>query len=92
MEIVLSVLAGIVSLALDVLALAMAIRALMSWFVDDDNALYQMLIYITEPIIIPFRMLLSHFEWVRTCPMDVAYLVTIIVISIISSALPSLLF
>lgn len=92
MEIVLTVLAGIVSLALEVLSLAMAVRALMSWFVDDDNALYQMLVYITEPVIIPFRMLLSHFEWARTCPIDVAYLVMIIVIMLISSALPSLIF
>ena len=41
------------------ITLAMMVRAVMSWFLDESNAIQGFLVSITEPFIIPVRMLLT---------------------------------
>lgn len=46
-------------------------RAIMSWFVQgSDSKIYEFLCLVTEPLIQPFRSLLSRVSALRNCPFD----------------------
>lgn len=45
---------------LDMMELALLLRAILSWFVDPFNRFMQVMIAITEPIVSPVRNLLSR--------------------------------
>ena len=49
-------------------------RAIMSWFVQgSDSKIYEFLCLVTEPVIQPFRSLLSRVSALRNCPFDFAF-------------------
>ena len=78
---------GVVCIALiDILSIAMMIRAIMSWFIDEGNGLYNFLISITEPIIIPVRKLLSKTP-LGGLPIDISFLITFFLLEIVSTFL-----
>ena len=73
---------------LNMLQIAMLARALMSWIPSLrgsalDNILYQ----ITEPIILPFRQLLSRIPGLQGFPVDLSFLVAYIALSILINLL-----
>lgn len=50
-------------------------RAIMSWFVQgSDSKIYEFLCLVTEPVIQPFRSLLSRVSALRNCPFDFAFM------------------
>lgn len=78
---------GIVCIALiDILSMAMMVRAIMSWFIDESNSVYSFFISITEPIIIPVRKLLSKTP-LGGFPVDMSFLITFFILEIISAFL-----
>lgn len=72
----------------NILVTALVVRALMSWFVRDTYStagkIYAALIRFTEPLVSPFRRLLSNFN---TGMLDFSVLLAIVVIEMIGNLL-----
>ena len=85
------VLCTAVRLLVDLLWFALLLRAILSWFVTDEEAWYvRLLDALTEPVIFPFRALFAKFGWFEGLPIDVAPLFAMIALSILSGVLPSI--
>lgn len=78
---------NIVIILLTVVQFAMLIRAILSWF-PIDNKFVDFLHAITEPFIIPVRMLFEKMNWFTGLPIDLSFFFTYILISIILIFLP----
>ena len=88
MEIILYVVRTVTSTLLVVLLGAMFVRAIMSWLPTSDGGVLDTISYaLTEPLIVPVRMLLERIEWVRNAPLDVSFFVTFLIISLLFDAL-----
>lgn len=84
MNFLLYLVSGIVNFLLGALQLFMLVRAIMSWLpFDDDNPLYNFVFAVTEPIIIPVRVLLERFDFMRGFPIDMSFFITYLLISIL---------
>ena len=90
MQLTLYVLAQTVGLLLEVLSIAMFLRAVLSWFAPEGNFLLGLLTVITEPIVVPVRMLLLRFRLFQEMPIDISFLVAFILLSVVQGALPAL--
>ncbi len=70
------------------LQLAMMIRAILSWIPTFNESKFADFLYmITEPIIIPIRELFRKLNWFQGIPIDISFLATYILLSIISTLL-----
>ena len=66
------------------LEILMFLRALSSWIIsDDDSPCVEFLYSVTEPLIVPVRALLDRFEALRDFPIDISFIVTFILLSVI---------
>ena len=89
--------AGILSYAVylftEILMTALLVRALMSWFIRDMYSpigkIYRVLINFTEPIVEPFRRLLSRFN---TGMVDFSLLLAMVAIQFASNIIIRLIF
>lgn len=82
------VLIRFVVIFLNVLSLAMLVRAVLSWFMQDgENAIVNFLYVMTEPIVMPLRLLCNALNWFQGVPIDMPYLITMIILSISSTLL-----
>jgi YggT family protein len=73
----------VVIILCDVMAIAIVIRSLLSWFpTDHDNVLVRFLVTITEPILAPLRRIIPRMDMIDFTPM-----VAIIILIIISAVL-----
>ncbi|MBQ8415036.1 MAG: YggT family protein [Clostridia bacterium] len=79
-----------VSIALDVVSIAMLVRMILSFFTPDpmENRLYIISCYVTEPFIAPVRAIMVHFNIGQDSPIDWAFFATSILLGIIGSILP----
>ena len=65
-------------------------RAITSWlFMADDGIIPNFLYAVTEPLIIPVRALLNRFESIQNLPIDIAFMVTVILMSVLQILLPT---
>ena len=73
---------------LSALDLAMLLRAIMSW-VDPmgESGFRNFLVALTEPVILPFRVLCAKMHWFEGTPLDVPFLMTVLVLMILQSIL-----
>lgn len=78
---------------LDVISVAMLIRALLSWFRmgNGPGTLESFLYVVTEPFIMPIRALCNAFGWFQGLPMDMPFLITMILISFSTMLLSGLI-
>lgn len=74
-----------------VLQALMLVRAITSWFVQDEGSrFYNFLYYATEPAIYPVRWLLHKIGLAGDGMMiDVSFLVTVILLSMVQMLLPT---
>ncbi len=77
-----------VLVALGFIEICMLLRAILSFFVDQEGVLFTFCIAVTEPVILPFRVLLSRFEALDRLPLDIPFLVTYIALAILGGVLP----
>ena len=68
---------------IEVLTLAMTVRAILSWFYDGDGVFVRFLYVFTEPAIMPLRKLFYRMNWFQDIPIDVSYGATYIVLMIV---------
>ena len=88
MEIVVGIVQNVLIVLVDVLFLAMLIRALLSWMpLDEDSKIALFFYSITEPLIIPVRVLCDRFHWFEGSPLDVPYLITSMLLAVLSTLL-----
>jgi uncharacterized protein YggT (Ycf19 family) len=84
---VLTIIADVVVLLLSAVQLAMLVRAILSWFPIDSNKFIDFLYGITEPFIVPIRLLFERMNWFQNVPLDVAFMVSYLLLSILSMLL-----
>lgn len=86
---ILYILAKTVGLLLTAMQFLMMLRAIISWLpVDEDSNLVNFLYAMTEPLIIPIRSLLSHFDGINDLPIDISFFISFMLLSIIRILLP----
>ena len=83
MTVALMVVKSAVSIFLMAIQLAMLLRAVLSWF-PLDNGFVDFLHNVTEPFIYPIRRLFERFGWFQGVPIDISFMVSYLLISIIS--------
>ena len=80
--------AGSVVALLYALQFLMFGRAIMSWFSpDEDNKIAQFLFMTTEPIVYPIRQLLNKIEFFGNMPVDMSFLVAMVVLMLCTTLL-----
>jgi uncharacterized protein YggT (Ycf19 family) len=77
------VLVNFASIFIELISLAMAARAIISWFTDSDGKFVRFLYVFTEPAIMPVRKLFYKMNWFQDVPIDMAYSATYIVLMVI---------
>lgn len=77
------VLINFIVIFIDIITLAMAIRAIISWFFDLDGKFIRFLYVLTEPAIMPIRKLFYKMNWFQDSPLDIAHMTTYLVLAII---------
>ena len=68
-----------------VMEILLLLRALLSWFFGAENRFIDFVFAVTEPMIMPFRLLCDRFGWFQDIPIDVPFLMTVISISILET-------
>ena len=88
-EIITAIVVGIVRVLVLAIDTAMLLRAVLSWFFmgEEDNTFMAFLYAVTEPIILPFRLLFDRLGWFQNSPLDVSFFAAAITLSISSSLL-----
>lgn len=67
---------------MDILSLAMLVRAVLSWFTMGEQTKIGAFLYVvTEPVILPIRALCNRFGWFRGLPLDMPFLITMVLLS-----------
>lgn len=82
MTVALMVIKSAVSIFLMAIQLAMLLRAVLSWF-PLENRFIDFLHNVTEPFIYPIRRLFERFGWFQGMPIDISFMVSYILLSII---------
>ncbi len=89
MLVILYFIAKLIAILLEAVSLAMLIQALMPLFTSvDENRFYIFLCALTEPFIYPVRYVLNKFGLLDKSPIDWSFLLTYILLSIVTVLLP----
>ena len=84
------IIANFVLIALGFIQLAMLVRAILSLLgFDESGTLGAFLALVTEPVILPARILLSRVQALDGFPLDFSFLLTYFLLTLISGALPA---
>ncbi len=71
-------------LFIDVIAIAMTLRAVMSWiFMGEENRFMNFLYVVTEPIILPVRLLCRKLGLFQGLPFDMSFFLTVVLLMVI---------
>lgn len=90
MHIAAVILARCVLVLLSLVQIAIFARVIMSFFtMEEDSRILVFLVLITEPVILPVRLLLARLHLFEESPFDVAMMFTFLLLSVISMILPT---
>ena len=85
-----NVVTKLVSVFLGAEQLLMMFRAVLSWLpVDEDSNISNFLFAMTEPVIYPVRMLLDRFEGLDEFPIDLSFIISFMLLSLVQMLLPT---
>lgn len=88
MDLALYILKSTILTLLDVMEIAMFVRAILSWFdPEGEGALSSFLFVITEPLVLPFRKLCEKMHWFEGSPLDFPFLFTVLMLAVVSTLL-----
>lgn len=80
-----SIIFYLLNVILYVFDILLLVRAVCSWVPSfRESMVYRFSFTITEPILRPVRDLLYKIEWVRRCPLDLSFLVVIVIVNMLS--------
>lgn len=67
---------------IDILSVAMFVRAILSWFTMGEQTRIGTFLYVvTEPVILPIRALCARFGWFQGMPLDMPFFITMVILS-----------
>ena len=76
---------------IDILHLAMLVRALLSWIDPMQEWKISSFLYVvTEPVILPLRRLFERKHWFEGMPLDMPFMITFLLLFLLSSLLQML--
>ena len=80
---------NIASVLLLALELCMFARAVLSFFPmeDEEGPIQTFLVAVTEPFIMPVRSFLEQWEFFASCPIDLSFMVTFLILSVVQTLL-----
>ena len=85
------ILFSLLNTLLYVFDLLLLVRAVCSWVPSfRESVVYRYAYIITEPVLRPIRDLLYRAEWARRCPIDLSFLVVILIVNLLSGVTASL--
>ena len=87
MEIFLVILKNTVRVFLSAIELAMLGRAILSWFFMEESRIGDFLYAVTEPVILPVRLLFDKLGWFKNIPIDISFFVTFLLLSFVGVVL-----
>lgn len=90
MEIFLHILASAVSVYLGLASLAMLLRVILQLFVTNESKIMALCVMVSEPVIIPFRLLLAKLNIGQNTPLDIPFFVAYLAIGILQVFLPAI--
>ena len=91
MDILLYFLIRTATLLLGLLDLALLLRAFLSWIDPDMSFRFSAFLYtITEPVIQPIRKLCYKMNWFQRTPLDVPFLITMLLVILAQIVLEAL--
>jgi len=76
---------SVISFFATIIILMMTTRSIMSMLFDEseiDNKFYNVIVNITEVVIVPVRYIFRRLNWFQDTPIDVSFLVAFIVLSL----------
>ena len=89
MEIIFYILAKAVDIYLDIAAIAILLRVILPFFTDaEHNPIYTVVTVVSEPIIIPFRVISDKLGFWQDTPLDMPLLASTFFLMLISLFLP----
>jgi uncharacterized protein YggT (Ycf19 family) len=74
---------GTVSMLLFALGLLLVLRALFPLFFAEEGPFYTFLYASTEPMVSPFRAILSRSEFFDSLPFDLSYILAFLTLSVV---------
>ena len=83
MEIFVVILRNTVRVFLSAIELSMLARAILSWFFLEESRIGDFLYAVTEPIILPVRLLFEKLGWFEGSPIDISFFVTFFLIGFV---------
>ena len=87
-EAIFYVVAKLVQIFLSVISVAMFLRVILQFFASEDNKLVLFCYGITEPFIIPVRVLLEKMNVGQDSPLDIPFFVTYLILAVLQMILP----
>ena len=79
-----------VNVVLSVLQLLLIVRAILSWLpTDGESRLVGFVTMLTEPVVLPVRLLLEKSETLAGLPIDISCLTSYMILSMIQILLPT---
>lgn len=88
MEVTVLLLRNIILVLLDVLQLAFLLRAIMSWFDrGEPGMISSFLIFVTEPIIMPIRVLFERRKLFQDSMLDVPFFIAFMILTLVQTFL-----
>lgn len=89
MEAVFYILAKVVAVYLGIATYSMLGRVLLQFFVvPEESRLYALLFFISEPVIVPFRLLFAKLNIGQGIPFDMPFMAACLALSVIRLFLP----
>lgn len=90
MDLLIFLLVSTIRLFLTIEQILFLARAILSWFfMAEENAITNFLYAVTEPLIVPARVFLNKFESVQNVPIDIPFIVTVMLLTVLQMLLPT---
>lgn len=83
----------VLTILISVIELCLLVYAVLSWIPPSgrgEGAFRRFFNAVGDAVTAPMRALLSRFEWARSCPIDLSFLLTLILFTIFRSILSAL--
>ena len=87
MELLIFIVKHAVTLLLSFVQIAMLVRAILSWF-PINNRFVDFVYSVTEPFIYPVRRLFEKMGWFQGLPVDISFMVSYLLLTVILILLP----
>lgn len=86
MDIVIYILKIFITSFLSVMNIAMLLRAIFSWIDPEGNMRFSVFLYmVTEPMIQPIRKLCYKMNWFQRTPLDIPFLIVVILLMLLET-------